>query len=281
MDTVLFVLDGSVGVDRGINGGAVIGEHKGPWMLIRSLLGIGEDAIRTDLGLLVRPGFADTIVSSGQFLRVSNHRSFILLLGGIIHHGFGKTRFYICTEGVHGLTVLGKPVHNITMVGGNFLLVALGVADNVLLGQTIQLAQIHAKFNGLPVHLLEIGVVQKTVLADLKADMGVVCRTSGVPSTMVPRKGLVRGDGAVSQLADKGMNADFTATGVVGVPMVVVLVDTKGTVIWAYIAFQPGVVSPCAVNHDALDSNFATCLVAGIFGEDQLTQIHVPSPPLR
>ncbi len=43
-----------------------------------------------------------------------------------------------------------------------------------LLGQTVLLAKVGTKFNGLTVHLLKIGVVRKTVLADFKADMRVV-----------------------------------------------------------------------------------------------------------
>ena len=54
---------------------------------------------------------------------------------------------------------------------------------------------------------------------------------------MIPRESLVCGNRAVSQLADKGMNADLSAAGMVGVPMIAVLVFTEQTIIRTYIAF--------------------------------------------
>ena len=80
--------------------------------------------------------------------------------------------------------------------------------------------------------------------------------------------------GDVSQLADEAVDADLSAAGMIGVPVVVVLVFAQLTVIGTHIAFQPGVVSPCAVNHDALDGDLATCIIAGVFCENQLIQIH-------
>ena len=81
--------------------------------------------------------------------------------------------------------MLWKPVHHITVVGCNALFVSFGVADDVLLGQAVLLAEIGTKFNGLTVHLLEVGIIRKTVLADFKSDMGVVCTAPGVPSTVI------------------------------------------------------------------------------------------------
>ena len=56
--------------------------------------------------------------------------------------------------------------------------------------------------------------------------------------------------------------------------MVVVLVLAQKSVIGTYIAFQPGVIRPCAVNHDALNGNLATRPVTGVFGKKQFMQIH-------
>ena len=98
-----------------------------------------------------------------------------------------QQRLHISTEGVHALTVLWEPVHHIAVVGCDTLFTALGVADNVLLSETILLAEVGTKLGGLTVHLLEIGAVREAVLADFKTDMGVVGATTGVPSTVIPR----------------------------------------------------------------------------------------------
>lgn len=63
-------------------------------------------------------------------------------LGRLGIGGLPQQGFHIRTEGIHGLAVLGEPVHDIAVVGGDAQLGPLAVADNVLLGQTIQLAQI-------------------------------------------------------------------------------------------------------------------------------------------
>lgn len=51
--------------------------------------------------------------------------------------------------------MLWKPVYDIAMIGGNAQLGPLAVADNVLFGQAIQLAQIGAKLDGLLIDLLK------------------------------------------------------------------------------------------------------------------------------
>ena len=50
--------------------------------------------------------------------------------------------------------------------------------------------------------------------------------------------------------------------------MIVVLVLTQQTIIRPHIPLQPGVIGTGRVNHNALDRNLATRLVAGILGED-------------
>ena len=91
---------------------------------------------------------------------------------------------------------------------------------------------------------------------------------------MIPGQALICGNRTIGQFADEAVNADFSAAGMVGVPMVVVLVFAQLAVIGTNIAFQPGVIRTCAVNHDTFDGDLATCLIAGIFGENQLIQIH-------
>ena len=155
-----------------IDSNTVIGEHMSAGIFVRSRLCIGEDAVSAHLGFAVLPGLTHTVIAGSQLFRIGHHRlgSVLCVLLGIS----SKQSLYLGTEGVHALAMLWEPVHHITVVGCDTLLVALGVADDVLLGQTIFFAEIGTKFDGLTVHLLEIGVVRKTVLADFKADMRCV-----------------------------------------------------------------------------------------------------------
>ena len=91
-----------------------------------------------------------------------------------------------------------------------------------------------------------------------------------MPAAMIPRQRLISGDGTVGQLADETMDADLTTAGMVGVPMVVVLVLAQLAVIGSDIAFQPRVVRAGAVYHDAFDGDLASCFVTGVFSENQL-----------
>jgi hypothetical protein len=140
--------------------------------------------------------------------------------------------------------MLGKPVHDITMIGSDALTVAFRVTDDILFGQTIFFAQIRTKFDGLLVHLTEVRCISEAVFTDLETDMGIVGRAACVPATMIPRQSLIGGNGAISQLADKSVDADFSAAGVVGVPMIVVLVLPQQTIVGANIALQPGLFAP-------------------------------------
>ena len=140
--------------------------------------------------------------------------------------------------------MLREPVHHIAVVAGNTKLVPLAVADDVIFRQTILLAEIHAKLHSLPVHLIEIGDVRKTILANLKAYMSIVRRTPSVPATMIPRKRLISGDTTVSQLANEAVDADLPSVRLVLIPMVVALVLAKQTVVWTNIAFRLGLFAP-------------------------------------
>ena len=89
------------------------------------------------------------------------------------------------------------------------------------------------------------GLVGQAVLADFKANVGVVGRTTSVPATVIPRQSLIGSNRAVRQLADEGMDADLSSAGMIGVPVVIVLVLAQLSVIRADIALQPGVVGSC------------------------------------
>ncbi len=99
--------------------------------------------------------------------------------------------------------------------------------------------------------------------------MSVVCTASGVPSAMIPRQSLVCGDSAVSQLADECVDADLSAAGMVGIPMIAVLVLAKQTIIGTHITLEVRVISTCGMNHDAFDRDFSACLVAGVFRKNK------------
>ncbi len=69
----------------------------------------------------------------------------------------------------------------------------------------------------------------------------------------------------VSQFSDESVNTDFSAAGMIGIPVIAVLVFSKQTVIGTHIAFQIGVVRPGGMNHDAFDGDGSTRFIAGIF----------------
>ena len=165
------------------------------------------------------------------------------------HRSGGSSRFtrsgsfglelccYLCAEGVHRLTVLREPVHNITVVRSHTLLVAFTVADNVLFSETVLLTKINAEVDSLLVYLLEVGCISKTILADFKSDVGVVSRATGVPTAMIPGQTLIRCYCTIRKLTNEAMYTDFTTTGMIGVPVVVILVLSKSAIIGADIAF--------------------------------------------
>ena len=175
--------------------------------------------------------------------------------------------------------MLRKPVHDISVVGSDAALVSFAVADDVLFGQTELLAQVGAKLDGLQIHLLEVGAVREAVFTNFESDMGVVCAAACMPSSVIPRQRLVSGDAAVCQLADETMDAYLATAGVVGVPVVVVLVLAQFAVIGSDIALQPRIVCAGAVYHDALDGDLASCFIAGVLRKDELLQIHIICPP--
>ena len=134
---------------------------------------------------------------------------------GVVRKGLLQTvqfRLHLRAESIHALAVLGEPVHHITVVGGNALLVALTMADDVLLGQIILLAEVGAQFHSLPIDLPKIHLVGQIIFTDLKADVGIVGAATGMPPSIIPGQRLVGGNGAVLQFADKRVNADLSPT---------------------------------------------------------------------
>ena len=138
-------------------------------------------------------------------------------IAAIAAGGAGEPFLYRRPESVHVLPMLRKPVHDIPVIGGNALRVALAVADDILLGQAVFLTQIGAKLHRLVVDLAEIGSVRQIVLAYLKGDMGIIAAPFGagaaMPAPVVPRERLVGCNRTVGQFSDKGMDADLPPAG--------------------------------------------------------------------
>ena len=111
------------------------------------------------------------------------------------------------TEGVHVLPVLRPPMKNIPVVGGDAQVIALAVADDILLCQAIESAEIHAEVHRFMIDLVQIIGVREIVLADLEGDVGVIADTAGVPTTVIPRQGLIGCHRPIGQLADETMDA--------------------------------------------------------------------------
>ena len=166
-------------------------------------------------------------------------------------------------------------MHHVTVIRGDAFLVTLAMADDVLFGESVLFTKISTKLNRFRINGFEISGIGKSVLANLKADVGIVCRTACVPSTVIPRQGLISCNRAVIELADEAVNADLSTAGVVGVPMVVVSVFAEQTVIGADIAFQPGVIRPGGMHHNAFNGYLPIRFVTSVFGEYQRMQIHI------
>lgn len=160
------------------------------------------------------------------------------------------------------------------MIGCDTFLVALTVADDVLFGQAVLLAKVRTKLHRFLVDLVEVGLIRKPVLTDFKANVRIVGRTACMPSTVLPGQRLIGCHTSVSQLSNKAVDADLSSAGMIGVPVVVVLVFTQLSVIWADIAFQPGIVGTGGMHHNALDSNLSASFVAGVFRKNEFVEIH-------
>jgi len=253
----------------GIDVCAVRGKNKVAGVLICFCLCVGKDAVSPKLTLLVRPRFTDTVVTFGELCGIHFGRCLVLFLLG------GEKSFDVGSEGIHTLAVPRKPMHHVTVIGGDAFLVALAMADDVLFGETVLLTKISKKLYRFGLYGFEISGIGKSVLANLKADVGIVCRTACVPSTVIPRQGLISYNRTVIELADESVNADLSTAGVVGVPMVVVSVFAEFAVIGTDVTFQPGVICPGGMHHNAFNGYLPIRFVTSVFGEYQRMQIHI------
>ena len=246
----------------GIDELAIIAEDISTGIAVGFLLGIGKDAVSTELTLLIRPSLTHTVVARGQLFRIFGRFVFF-------RSCFQKC-FHISTEGIHTFAVLGKPMHNISVVRGDAFAVTFAMADDVLFRQTIFFAKVNAKLYRFLVYLGEVRTIGGIILADLKADVGVVSRTTCVPASVIPGQGLVGSNSSVSKLSNECVNADISAARTSRVPMIVILVFAEQAIIWTDITLEVGVVGPGGMNHNTFYSNGSACLVASILGENEL-----------
>lgn len=85
-----------------------------------------------------------------------------------------------------------------------------------------------------------------------------------MPASMIPRQGLICGDCSVRQLSDEGMNTDLPSSGLILVPVVIVLVLPKQSVVRADIAFQPRIICPGGMHHNSFRDYRFACFIAGV-----------------
>ena len=160
------------------------------------------------------------------------------------------------------------------MVRGNPPFMPLAMADDIFLRKPIQPAEVDAQLHRLPVHLMEIGSICQTVLADLKRDIRIIPAPlrpgAAMPPPPVPGQRLVCGNRPVRQLPDKPMDADLPPGRHRLVPVVIVFIHPQKPVIRADIPLKPRVIRPGGMHHDPLRHDPPTRLIAGIFRKDQL-----------
>jgi hypothetical protein len=80
----------------------------------------------------------------------------------------------------------GKPVTRISMITGDFLLIAFVVAKDVFLSQAIDFAKVCAKLCGFLINGIEVGGIGQIIFTDFKPDVTVVGVTTCMPASMVP-----------------------------------------------------------------------------------------------
>lgn len=149
----------------------------------------------------------------------------------------------------------------IAVIGSKPPLMSLIMADNHAVFQGIEFvefAEISAKLRRFFPDRLQVVFVIQTVLTDLKAGVGIVGRPSGMPAPVIPGKRLIGGNRAILQFPDKTMHTDLPVHRLV--PVVIVFILSKSSVIRPDVAFQVRVVRACRVHHDALHFNTSSCV---------------------
>ena len=135
-------------------------------------------------------------------------------------------------------------MHYIAMVAGDTELGSFAVADDILFSESVLLAEVCTKPDGFLVNGRKIRGIGQTVLADFKADMCIIGRAAGMPTSMIPGQRLVGGDASISQFADKAVDTDLPATRLILIPVVVILVLAEQIIVRSDITFETRVVGP-------------------------------------
>ena len=90
-----------------------------------------------------------------------------------------------------------------------------------------------------------------------------------MPTAMIPRQCLIGSNTAISQFSDEAMYADLPTVRFVLIPVVVILILAKQSIVRTHITTQIRIVRAGGVNHNAFDSNSPASLVAGVVCEYQ------------
>lgn len=92
-----------------------------------------------------------------------------------------------------------------------------------------------------------------------------------MPASMIPRKSLICGNCSVRQLSDEGMNTDLTATGLILIPVVVILVFAQQAIVGTHVAFKVWIVRSGGMHHDAFGNYGSACFETGVVCEYQFS----------
>ena len=92
---------------------------------------------------------------------------------------------------------------------------------------------------------------------------------------------MVGSDASIGQFPDEAVDVNLSAAGLILISVIAVLVFAQQAVIGSDVAFQVGVICPGGMHHNAFRSYGSACLVAGVIGKNQFSQIHHYSPRHR
>ena len=189
-----------------------------------------------------------------------------------------KARFNCGAKIVHCAAEVAPPIIGVAVIAAIAQRVRFLMADDIFDRNIKRLAKINAIFDRHVIHGFEIFLVLAIVFAHFKLNVRgvVVVRTlrtrTDAPAANIIRKNVCDLYFFIQGIADKGMNANFTAHNRRRVvPMIPVLIDAdfRGRV---DVTFQIRVVCPGGMNDNSLRGHFlrlfVTIVLCGVCGDD-------------
>jgi hypothetical protein len=98
--------------------------------------------------------------------------------------------------------------------------------DDILFRQVIKPAKINTKLYSFLIDSIKIGSISQIILANFKSNMCIISTAACMPAPMIPRKGLVSSNRAISQFPNKSMGANLPAIGSFLIPVIAIRVFT-------------------------------------------------------